>query len=134
MATGIKDTFRQVGVTIGIALFLARAEDSITTNAPPAVGVDAAMARERAEAAFSGNVGPAVSAMSRDVREATIRATREGFVGGFNDIPRWGGIVCFLGALLALILVRDHALRAASGPPLAHDPAAISPAPAARAA
>ncbi|MBA3413681.1 MAG: MFS transporter, partial [Chloroflexia bacterium] len=138
MAAGINDTFRQVGFTIGIALwgalFLDRAEDSIMTNLPPAVGVDAAMARELAEAASSGNLDFAVSAMPPDVREATIRAAREGFVGGFNDILLWGGIVCCVGAFLALILVRDHALRAASGPPLALDPATSPSPPAARAA
>jgi len=138
MASDINDTFRQVGVTIGIALwgalFLAQAEDTIVAKAPATVGVDAAMAREMAEAASSDNLDLAVAALPPDVQDAMTQTAREGFVGGLNDILLWGGIVCFTGALLALILVRDHALRAASRPPFALDPAAISPAPAARAA
>ena len=102
MASGVNDTFRQVGISVGIAaygaLFLSRASDRIQELAPAgALGRD--QARGLAEAISSGALAP-------DQPFAAI--AREGFVSGFNEILVIGGILCFAGALAALLLVRSR--------------------------
>jgi EmrB/QacA subfamily drug resistance transporter len=107
MAAGINDTFRQVGVAVGVALwgaiFLARGADKVeelTAGTPAAAGD---RPRELVEAASSGNLDqvPGISPQVHD-------AAREGFLSGTNDILLMGGGLALLGALLTLWLVRER--------------------------
>jgi EmrB/QacA subfamily drug resistance transporter len=101
MAAGINNTFRQVGIAVGIAaygaLFLDRAESEIAQLHP---GGDA---HGLAEAVSSGNLprGP----------EPVVHAAREGFFAGFNEILLIGGGLAFAGAVAALALVRRRDMR-----------------------
>ena len=99
MASGINDTFRQVGVAVGIAaygaLFLGRVESEITQTAP---GADA---HGLAEAVASGNL-PATTP------KPVADAAREGFLAGFNEITMIGAGVAIAGAIAALALVRSR--------------------------
>lgn len=127
MAVGINDTFRQVGVAVGIAawgaLFLARGESKIQEIAAGTPTVTGERPRQLMEATSSGNLDKVLSGVPASARGTVSHAAREGFFAGFNEITLLGGGLCFVGAVLALWLVdqgeiRKHApeLEAASQP------------------
>jgi hypothetical protein len=109
MAAGINNTFRQVGIAVGIAaygaLFLNRAESEISERAP---GGDA---HGLAEAVSSGNLprGP----------ERVVDAAREGFFVGFNEIMLIGAGLALAGAVAAVVLVRPRDMKGEGEPVLA---------------
>jgi hypothetical protein len=112
MAAGINDTFRQVGVAVGIAvwgaIFVGRGADRVaelTAGTPSASGD---RPRELVEAASSGNLDQALAAVPPGTRETVSSAAREGFLAGFNDVLTLGALVSFAGAALALWLVRER--------------------------
>jgi predicted MFS family arabinose efflux permease len=112
MAAGINDTFRQVGVAVGIAawgaIFLGRGAartQELAAGTPAATGEHA---RQLVEAASSGNLAPAVAALPPGAREATATAARDGFVTGLNDVLTLGAALAHAGAVLALWLVRER--------------------------
>jgi EmrB/QacA subfamily drug resistance transporter len=102
MASGINDTFRQVGIAVAIAaygaIFLGRAESEIVERAP---GVDG---HGLAEAVSSGNL-PA------NTPEPVADAAREGFLAGFNQITLIGAAIAILGAIASLALIRSRDIR-----------------------
>jgi EmrB/QacA subfamily drug resistance transporter len=106
MAAGINNTFRQVGISVGIAaygaIFLDRSASEIADRAP---GTDA---HGLAEAVSSGNLpaGP----------ESVVHAAREGFFAGFNEILLIGGGLAITGAVLAVLLVRPQDMRTETAP------------------
>jgi EmrB/QacA subfamily drug resistance transporter len=85
MASGVNSTFRQVGIATGIAALGAIFQRHMTS----------ALGAKAARAASSGHVPP-------QARHAATAA----FVGGLNEIFLIGAILAFVGALLALALVR----------------------------
>jgi predicted MFS family arabinose efflux permease len=111
MAAGINDTFRQVGVAVGIAvwgaIFVGRGADKVSELAAgtPAAGGD--RPRELVEAASSGSLDQALAAVPPGAREAAANAAREGFLSGLNEVLTLGALVSFAGAVLALWLVRE---------------------------
>jgi predicted MFS family arabinose efflux permease len=96
MASGINDTFRQVGIAVGIAaygaLFLARSEAEIADRVP---GADA---HGLAEAVSSGNL--------QGAPDQVADAAREGFLAGFNQISLIGAGLAIAGAIASFLLVR----------------------------
>jgi EmrB/QacA subfamily drug resistance transporter len=111
MAAGINDTFRQVGVAVGIAvwgaIFVGRGADKVealTAGTPAASG---GRPRELVEAASSGNLDAALAAVPPGAREAASNAAREGFLSGLNEVLTLGALVSFAGAVLAMWLVRE---------------------------
>ena len=118
MAAGINDTFRQVGVAVGIAvwgaIFVGRGADKVAelTAGTPAASGD--HPRELVEAASSGNLDQALAAVPPPARgSASPNAAREGFLAGLNDVLLLGALVCFAGAVLALWLVREREIERA---------------------
>jgi EmrB/QacA subfamily drug resistance transporter len=111
MAAGISNTFRQVGVAVGIAVwgavFVGRGADRVSelTAGTPAVSGD--RPRELVEAASSGNLDQALAAVPPQAQEAVSTAAGEGFLTGFNDVLTLGALLSFAGAALALWLVRE---------------------------
>jgi EmrB/QacA subfamily drug resistance transporter len=109
MAAGINDTFRQVGVAVGIAvwgaIFVGRGADRVTELVPGASGE---RPRQLVEAASSGNLDQVLGAVPPDARGAVSNAAREGFLAGLNDVLMLGGLVSFAGAVLVLWLVRER--------------------------
>ena len=99
VASGVNDTFRQVGIAAGTAamgaLFLARAQSRVSTLLP---GIPADRARGLADAVTLGG-------LPRSTPANVLAAARDGFFAGFNEILFVAGIVGALGALAALILV-----------------------------
>jgi hypothetical protein len=117
MAAGINDTFRQVGVAVGIAvwgaIFVGRGADKVaelTAGTPTASG---GRPRELVEAASSGNLDQALQAVPPSARHTVADAAREGFLSGLNDVLTLGAVVSFAGAVLALWLVRERDIERA---------------------
>jgi predicted MFS family arabinose efflux permease len=115
MAAGINDTFRQVGVAVGVAawgaIFLGRGADKITTILSGTPAASVGHSRQLLEAASDGRLGTALSAVPHGARAFVEGATREGFLSGMNTILFIGGLIALGGALLALWLVREHQIE-----------------------
>ena len=112
MASGINDTFRQVGIAVGIAawgaIFLGRGADKVSELAagtPAAVGD---RPRELLEAASSGNLDSALAAVPPGSRDVVLNAAQQGFLAGMNEILLLGGLLALAGSIAALWLVREH--------------------------
>ncbi len=105
VASGINDTFRQVAIASGTAglgaLFLALSQQRIQALLP---GLSAPRARGLAEAVSSGTLPSGAPA-------TVVHAAREGFAHGFSTILLVGSALSLVGAVLALLLVRDSELR-----------------------
>ncbi|WP_327287361.1 MFS transporter [Streptomyces sp. NBC_01198] len=112
MAAGVNDTFRQVGISVGIAvwgaIFVARGEKKVRelTAGTPAAG--GSHPRDLVEAASSGNLDQALAAFPPQARQSVRNAAREGFLVGFNQVVYLGSLVCFASAVLAVWLVRER--------------------------
>ncbi len=115
MASGINDTFRQVGIAVGIAawgaIFLARGEGKVEELAAgtPAAAGDAP--RQLIEATSSGNLDQALTAVPEPGRDAVANAATEGFLSGFNEILLMGGGLAFAGAIASFLLIRQAEIR-----------------------
>jgi hypothetical protein len=115
MAAGVNDTFRQVGVAVGTAawgaIFLARGSDKVATllsGTPAAAG---GRPRQLVEALTGGHLAAATRAIPHSAHHLVIAATHQGFLAGLNGILLIGGVVAFLGAVLALWLVREREIE-----------------------
>jgi EmrB/QacA subfamily drug resistance transporter len=112
MAAGVNDTFRQVGVAVGIAaygaLFLAQAESKISEATAKVPGLPGGTARHLAEAASTGTLKQAVLAAPPGSRHTLSIAARDGFISGFNEILLIGAGLCVVGAVAALFLIRSR--------------------------
>jgi hypothetical protein len=109
MAAGINDTFRQVGIAVGIAawgaIFLGAGADKTEQVSNGAVSGD--QARGLVEAASSGHLGQAVSALPAGAQKVAANAAQQGFLHGLNKILVLGAILSFAGAVFGLWLVRE---------------------------
>jgi EmrB/QacA subfamily drug resistance transporter len=112
MASGINDTFRQVGIAIGIAawgaIFLGRGAakvEELAAGTPAATGDHP---RELVEAVSSGNLDSALASVPPGARSGAANAARDGFLSGINEIFMLGGILSIAGALFALWLIRER--------------------------
>jgi EmrB/QacA subfamily drug resistance transporter len=129
-ATGaaINNTFRQVGVAVGIAalgaVFQGRIESKLgdlLANGPPALQ---GQAGELAPAVSSGNAEAAIAAAPPDTQAFLAGAAREAFLSGLNEIFVIGGVTALVGAGLALVLIRARDLHLD-----AHEESAVLPEP-----
>jgi EmrB/QacA subfamily drug resistance transporter len=125
-ASGINNTFRQVGIATGIAglgaIFQTRVTDGLHTalaGAPvPPGNVD-----RLGEAVASGGTRQAVQSVPAGARDVVAEAARRAFIDGLNDLLIIAALVAFIGAVAALLLVRSSDFIA-QGPPAAAPPAA----------
>jgi EmrB/QacA subfamily drug resistance transporter len=108
MASGINDTFRQVGVSLGIAVWGAVFLGRGTAKVDQLTGLGSDASREVVEAVSSGNLDRALTSVPAGSREQVADAAREGFLAGFNDIAVLGALLAFAGAVGALWLIRER--------------------------
>ena len=110
-ASGINSTFRQVGTAVGIAGLGALLQSKVTDN------LDAALAGTRlprgaadhlAEAVSSGGGAAAARAVPPGARELVATAARKAYIDGFNEILVVAAVLALVGAVLALLLVRQR--------------------------
>ena len=115
MAAGINDTFRQVGVAVGIAvwgaIFVGRGADKVAEIAAGTPAAAGDRPRELVEAASSGNLGHALAGVSPDARELASNAAGEGVLAGLNSVLTLSALLSFAGAVLAMWLVREREIE-----------------------
>ncbi len=112
MAAGINDTFRQVGVPVGIAalgaIFIGTGSDRVAELTAGSPAADGDRQRLLIEAASSGNLDQALTAAPPDGREPIAAAVGDGFV---TRPERGAGdrraLLAFAGAIVSLWLVRE---------------------------
>ncbi len=122
MASGINTTFRQVGIATGIAalgaIFQARVESKLSELPLPRQA--ASRVGELAEAIASGGSQQAIGNAPAQARGQITDAANQAFVAGFNTILLVGVAIAVVGAVSALVLVRQRdfvAAGAAEGAP-----------------
>lgn len=112
MASGINDTFRQVGVAVGIAawgaVFLGRGASEVSELAAGTPAASGERPRVLVEAASSGNLDQMLGAMPPVARDTVATAAGEGFLAGMNEILVLGAGLALIGSLLAFWLVREN--------------------------
>jgi EmrB/QacA subfamily drug resistance transporter len=118
---GINNTFRQVGIATGIAglgaIFQSRVTDrleSLLAGSP----VPGGRMHQLGEAIASGGPDQATRFVPAGARDAVAEAARVAFIDGLNDILLVAALIALVGAVLALVLVRNSDL-VAPGPPAA---------------
>jgi EmrB/QacA subfamily drug resistance transporter len=112
MAAGINDTFRQVGIAVGIAawgaIFLGRGAEKVEQLAAGTPAATGERPRQLVEAVSSGNLDTALASVPPGSRQGVADAARDGFLSGLNEVFMLGGILAFAAALFALWLVRER--------------------------
>jgi EmrB/QacA subfamily drug resistance transporter len=115
MASGINDTFRQVGIAVGIAawgaIFLGRGASRVQdllAGTPAATGD---RPRGLVEAVSSGQLDSALAQAPPAARPDIADAAHQGFLVGMNDILMLGGILAIAGALVSLWLIRESEIE-----------------------
>ena len=112
MAAGINDTFRQVGVAVGVAvwgaIFVGQGAAKVSDLTAGTATASGDHPRQLVEAASSGSLNQALAAVPQHAQPAIEHAAREGFLAGTNEVLTLGSLVCFAGAVLALWLVRER--------------------------
>jgi EmrB/QacA subfamily drug resistance transporter len=112
MAAGVNDTFRQVGVAVGTAVwgavFLARGSGRVATLLAGTPAGAGGRPRQLIEAFTAGQLATVARQIPASARQAVVAATQQGFLSGLNVILVVGGVVAFVGAALALWLVRER--------------------------
>jgi hypothetical protein len=99
MASGINNTFRQVGIATGIAALGAVFQSGIESRLPAGAPSGAAEGVASAGPQVAEQGGP-----------QAVQAATDAFVGAFNEILLIGGIVALVGAVLGLLLTRERDL------------------------
>jgi EmrB/QacA subfamily drug resistance transporter len=108
MASGINDTFRQVGIALGVAVWGAIFLGTGSSKVEALTGLGADRSRDVMEAISSGNLDRALAQVPAGSREQVANAAREGFLAGFNKISVLGGLIAFAAAVAAFWLVRER--------------------------
>jgi EmrB/QacA subfamily drug resistance transporter len=109
MASGINNTFRQVGIATGIAILGAIFESEISTKlAPKLAGTPAAgHSAQIAHAVAAGGAQKVIAGIPPGQRAQATLAIHGAFADAMNHILLVGAIVAFTGAALGLVLVRS---------------------------
>jgi EmrB/QacA subfamily drug resistance transporter len=115
MASGINNTFRQLGIATGIAALGALFASRVTDRAIAGLSGLSNVHRLASQLA-SGQATNVIAAAPAGDRARIAEVARASFVSGLNHILVIGTIVAAVGAVLAAILVRPQDF-VASGPP-----------------
>jgi EmrB/QacA subfamily drug resistance transporter len=109
MASGINSTFRQIGIATGIAALGAIFQSHLKDNLSSALaGTPAAdHAGDIARGVSSGGVKQVLAAVPAQARATVDHAANHAFVSGLSDLFAIAAVVAFVGAALALVLVRQ---------------------------
>jgi EmrB/QacA subfamily drug resistance transporter len=110
MASGINNTFRQVGISTGIAALGAVFESSIASSLSPTLAHTpvAAKTGEISHAVAAGGSAAVLHRVPPAIRPQAEHAIHVAFTTAMNDILLVGGIVALVGAALGAALVRQR--------------------------
>jgi EmrB/QacA subfamily drug resistance transporter len=108
MASGLNSTFRLLGVAVGVAglgaLLESRVSDRLAELLPGS-------SSQLADAVSTGNVAAAAASAPPGTEAEVTRAAEAAFVYGLDTIFLAAALTAFVGAALALTLVRQRDLR-----------------------
>jgi EmrB/QacA subfamily drug resistance transporter len=110
MASGINNTFRQVGIATGVAalgaIFQSRVESKLAAllAGTPVAGT----AHQVAHAVGSGQVDRAAASAPPSLRPTVVHAARQAFITGLNELFVIVAICAFAAAVLVFVLVRQR--------------------------
>jgi predicted MFS family arabinose efflux permease len=132
MASGINNTFRQVGIATGIAGLGAIFQHDVTHNTTAALSSGAgrevltAAHGKLSTALVSGEVGQIAHSLPAAARSALMHSYRVGFTEAFTTILLIAAAIAFVGSLFAFALVRssDFVASTSAAPSGAPEPAA----------
>jgi EmrB/QacA subfamily drug resistance transporter len=109
MASGINNTFRQVGIATGIAalgaIFQSRVRDEVGSRL---AGHPGANVSQIAHAVTSGGGKQALAAAPPGMRAQLTSVAHSSFITGINELFVVTGIIAFVGAVLTFVLVRQR--------------------------
>jgi hypothetical protein len=112
VATGINNTFRQIGIAVGIAVLGALFQGQVETKLDATLATGPAplrpLAGDLAEAVASGNTETALARAPEGTEGFLATASREAFVSGLNEILLVAAAVALAGAVLSFLLVRSR--------------------------
>ncbi|MEJ5946287.1 MFS transporter [Pseudokineococcus basanitobsidens] len=117
MASGINNTFRQVGIATGTAAFGALFAAHITDEVGSALagrGLSAQAQEGVVEAVTSGAIGRVASSLPAQAQQPFVDAAREAFTSGMDQLFLVGAVVAGVGAVLCAVLIRQRDLDASS--------------------
>ena len=133
MASGINNTFRQVGIATGIAGLGAVFQHEITHRTAGALAasghaqeVVAAAHGKLSQSLQAGGVTSITRSLSPAARMAFTHAYHVGFTGALTEILTIAGVIALIGAVLGFALVRSRDFAAAGPPSEAAEPAPVS--------
>jgi EmrB/QacA subfamily drug resistance transporter len=115
MASGINNTFRQIGIATGIAALGAIFQSRITSHVAASGRVPSGQVHRFAQAISAGATQQALHAVPGQFRAQATTVAHTAFISGLNGILFVATFVLFAGAVLAFVLVREKDF-VASGP------------------
>ncbi len=109
MASGINNTFRQVGIATGIAALGAIFQSHITSKVSAGLAgtPGASHASDIAHATAAGALNDVLKAVPAQARGTVGHLARSAFASGLNTLFMVSAILAFVGAVLAAVLVRE---------------------------
>jgi EmrB/QacA subfamily drug resistance transporter len=122
MASGINNTFRQVGIATGIAALGAIFQSRVTSHIATSGQVPAGHVDQFAQAVSSGATQQALQAVPPQARSQAAALADSAFVNGLNTILLVAAVVLFMGSVLAFVLVRQKDFVASAPATAAPEP------------
>jgi EmrB/QacA subfamily drug resistance transporter len=124
MASGINNTFRQVGIATGIAalgsIFTSVIQSHLTHALPPSLAGSTARI---VTAVRQGSVGQLLASVPVTDRAAVGAALRSSFAAALNDLLYVTAGLAVVGAACAVLLIRRQDFQSSASP----EPAAVQP-------
>jgi predicted MFS family arabinose efflux permease len=118
MASGINNTFRQVGIATGIAVLGAIFENRLASALAPTLAATPAAghAAQISHAVAAGGAQTVITGVPPGARAQASLAIHSAFASALNDILLVGSIIALVGAGFALALVRSRDFVASGAP------------------
>ncbi|MEV6733646.1 MULTISPECIES: MFS transporter [unclassified Streptomyces] len=120
MASGVNQTFRQVGIAVGIAvygsLFTSSLHDALRERLSSVPALQG-QSDQIADSIRMGSPGQAIASAPAELRGQVEQAVQAGFATSMNDLLVVSGIVALVGGVLAFALIRSKDFVAPQGGP-----------------
>jgi EmrB/QacA subfamily drug resistance transporter len=112
MASGINNTFRQLGVATGIAafgaIFQARVESRLSELTVHTPAAHEAVTPEAVRQVSTGQAEQVWAPVPTGAQKAIAAALPDSFVSGLNSVFVVASVLAFAGAILAIVLIRGR--------------------------
>jgi EmrB/QacA subfamily drug resistance transporter len=124
MASGVNNTFRQVGIATGIAalgsIFTSQIQSRLTSSLPPAL---AGSSGRVVNAVRQGSAAQLIGSLPVGDRAAVGTALRSSFAAALNELMYITGGLAIVGAVCAVLLIRRKDFHQSATP----EPVAVLP-------